>query len=371
MKKIGIITFQDANNFGAILQAYALCEYLLSKGHNAEVIDYISFSKSLNSCSLSLSSIKFLKRDVCRDWKVAFRFFYRLVHIILFPYGKRIEKIIQFRSKFMKLSKRYFSFQEIPYYDVFIVGSDQVWNSRITEGDPAYFLGFGFKSRTIAYAVSVGTNNLNNNDKNYLHNIINIDFISVRERQSFELLKKFTDKPIVETLDPVLLQTEDFWNSLANVGNPPQGKYVLVYHLHSLANLIDYAKKRARKLEGRVVIIEAFPSLLNRIRFTGVEYIYAIDPVDFVATFKGAIEVITDSYHGTAFSVIFKKAFMSLPVGEGGIRISSLLDCLDLKSRSLESCFETVDIDWINVMSLLNERRRISERFISTSLITK
>ena len=213
MKKIGILTFHCAHNYGAVLQCYALQETLKKMGHDVEVIDYrpqylLSPYAVFNINRIkSNNPLKIIKRSIRET-------------ILLGVRLKRYYTFYQFIKNKLSLSSRITKYNIPESYDVYIMGSDQIWNPKITEGfDPVYFGNFNFQKgskKYISYAASMEANELNNQAKNtYKKFLKNFDSISVRENQLAELLQPLSEKNIETVLDPTLLADNQIWDNIA------------------------------------------------------------------------------------------------------------------------------------------------------------
>lgn len=332
--KIGILTFHCAHNYGAVLQCYALQETLKGMGHEVEVIDYRpefllspyevwnirrygsynSFLKRLMLECLTLS------RGIVRH--------------------KAFDLFIQARLCLTKEKTISSSF------DAYIIGSDQVWNPQITKGfHKPYFGYFEFPKedkKYIAYAASMEASSLSKEAKDfYAKALDNFDAISVREKTLTALLQPLTSKKIETVLDPTLLANVDIWSSI--VKRPLlNSKYVLVYQVRPNKNTLRIAQHIADQIGARVIEITAW------VNWRYKKNVYqCCSPEEFLGWIKYASCVVTTSFHGTAFSVIFKRPFYCLKLGKGDTRAASLLQELGLENRMIEKTsspdFQAVD----------------------------
>lgn len=296
--KIGIITYHFARNYGAILQCYALQNYLTNNNNEVTVINYVEENQKKNN------SIFNRKRG-----------FMNLLDIItLLPLAFfRIRKEKKFQ-KFLKEKihcsyeinniEELENFLEEENFDYVISGSDQVWNPYIKDFSKAFFLPFNIKSKKVTYAASIGNAKLENliEYKDYINDF---RYISLREEKSKEIIEKITDKEISVVNDPVTLLEKEEWSNLCE--NIEKKKYLLCYFLHKnyLNEEYKIAKKIAQNKNLKLIMINANFSLksfyLNCIKDVG--------PIDFLSLFKNAEYICTDSFHGTMFSVIFEKNF--------------------------------------------------------------
>lgn len=331
MKKIGILTFHRAHNYGAVLQAYALQEYLRGLGFDVTIVNYtpsylidpyrvIPFKGRFFRSKTCLQKMKFILYSILTIYTRYFRF-------------KAFEKSI---LKLLKLSNSEFSTAEQIQgsFDVIILGSDQIWNDKITNGfDSVYFgqIPNISSSKIISYAASMEAHMLTDSQKSVLkESLAKIDFISVREMQLKDLLRSFISKQISVVLDPTLLCDSSVFNKIAVKPNIKR-KYVLVYQVAYLHETLNYAKRVASRLDATVIQISAAPliSLDQNIK-------QAESVEEFLGWFKHAECIVTTSFHGTAFSLIFKKNFYSIGIKGIDTRISSLLKQINLSDRIVD-----------------------------------
>jgi hypothetical protein len=328
--KIGILTFHDADNHGAVLQAYALKETLKKIEDDTEIINYkqkhiINHYKIIK---IDTQNINLLIKSIIKT----------VVHL----YSKSIKRIKfnSFRSKYMSISKEiFYKASEIKGKDAYVVGSDQVWNSQLTHNDEAYFLKFCNKyDKKISYAASIGKDIIDNNEKQDLEKkICNFDYISVREDSAVKIISGLTDKKVYHVLDPTLLADKAIWEKLIQNDNKKyNNKYLLIYTMEDNEELLRIADLVSKRLNLKVLYIS---DSLKKNRYD-FKIIRKVGPIQFISLFKNASFIITNSFHGTAFSIIFNKDFLTVPHKTLGTRMISLLNTLKLNHRLLNSCEE-------------------------------
>lgn len=354
--KIGILTFHCAHNYGAVLQCYALQEVLQAMGHKVEIIDYrpdylvkqyqVFYAQRLIQQHQIKSVIKACVNEILTFWRRV----------------KRYNAFMNFIETNLNLS-RPVKEKNIPsIYDAYVIGSDQIWNPKITKGfKPIYFCFFPFskgEKKYIAYAASMEAASISNEVKSYYVNALgNFDSISVREEILEKLLQPLTDKKINIVLDPTLLANPAIWHAIAL---PPRinEKYVFVYQVRRDKNASKIAHHIARQLHSTVVEVTGFLSG----RYLKNTY-QSCSPEQFLGWIKHAECIVTTSFHGTAFSVVFNKPFYSLK-GKDDTRAISLLNALHLENRLINSSsapvFENVDYSRINPL-LMNLRKQSME----------
>lgn len=317
--KLATVTFHCAYNYGAVLQAYALVQALKTLGHEACVLDYWP-DKRLKAAD-SIWSPKGGSVGLVINGMIATKYF-SLV--------KKRENFDKFRDKLLpKSSSKYqvigdiLNSQEV--YDGYITGSDQVWNPD-TGIDPVYFLQFAKKmdAKAIAYAPSIGLPKIENKYRDEMATLISgIDVLSSREHRGVEIIKELTGRDATVVVDPVLLLSKEDWAEVVKPMDLPD-RYILVYAVRRRA----YMEKAINKLKKElglpvVMIVGANPAVRG---FINADYVvWDAGPQEFVTMFSRATYVCTNSFHGTAFSIIFEKPFLSFPHTKGDSRISSIL----------------------------------------------
>lgn len=367
MKKIGIITFQRAHNYGAILQAYAL-QNVLSKNYDTEIIDYRNNQieneyKILRICNKSL---KLLIKSII------------LSMLYIIKNTKRYIKFNKFIKQNIKLTESYKSEKELkkcyPKENIYITGSDQVWNYDIAgKKIDAYTLNFGDENiKKIAYAASIGTNELNkNNIEKYIKNISKIDFISVREKNAQKYLNKIIDKPVEVTLDPTLLLTGEEWNKLLLKEKAKYKGYILGYTVASdikeYSKILNYLSSKTGK---KIIHFDKNNKNIKNV----LRNAYTTDPIEFLQLIKNADYVIATSFHATVFSILFHKKFWIIPPQKTSSRMISLLEMLGLKNRIIESFDEFTkrnydeDIDYNKIEEELKAKREKSKNWLNNAI---
>lgn len=334
--KIGILTFHCAHNYGAVLQTYALMNFCRSLGHEVYVIDYrpIYLTKVYDLFSLS--------------------------HWIDHNPQKCIQKVINNIMYFSEQRKRYKAFATfinrlnlIPVkslvesrLDCILIGSDQVWSTEIAGCFDKLFWGQFPKNglKIISYAASCGRAIWNEAETLKVRSFLEqFDSISVREAELQNYLNQVIDKPVYCVLDPTLLVGEKVFDLISSSLVIPK-KYVLTYEVAYMPRLHEYAHDIAKKLGAEVISLEAYPSY-NKVISNPFR---TASPNDFIALFKDASYVITNSFHGTSFSIIYKRNFYTLKFGtKTDERSESLLNLLSLSNRMI-SVGDVVDYNSID-----------------------
>lgn len=222
-------------------------------------------------------------------------------------------------------------------YDVLIAGSDQIWNPCFCH-DENYFLPFG--KGAISYAASIGKSELNEEEESFiLQNLVNIDYISVREEHDAKKLSRAINKDVEVVLDPTLLIGPDFWKKVVSkVKNTTDYEsYDVFYILGDMKKYIPVVNKSLADGK-RVKIISLYnrPEEQELSKNTNIEVVLSAGPIQFVNIIQGASNVYTDSFHATAFACMLEKQFVVFPKGLMNERIHTLLNVFNLKEHFLE-----------------------------------
>lgn len=358
MAKVGIVTFHNAHNYGAVLQCFALQEALRGLGFNAEVINYynVIFTRGYTDGipKFGKSSLKELIRD-----------------LLLFPIkGSRKKKRYNGFSNFifnnLNLSptvnkKNKFDFEK---YDAIIFGSDQIWNKSLTDNDTFFFGDFPYSGSKISYAASAGKGY--KNISNYIRMLKEFDNIGVRELDLKDELISLGFSNVVTNIDPTLLLTADEWKSKLSIIDKPVDDYVLVYPLRERTGTVKMAQEFAKRNDLELVEIGA--QILYRKHKNRIE---TLSPKDFIRLFANAKYVVTNSFHGTVFSIIFNRRFNTVALNDGeDNRAQNLLSNLSIDNNMIQlgESVNFKDIDYDKVNNQLDILREQSKQFLLYSI---
>lgn len=384
MKKIGIITIVKVNNYGAELQAFSLEKKLEQLGFNAEIIDYLYYKNW--HYKDSRKSRPLIKQSI--QQKILYWIKYRLINFIMDcicpifykPLKRRILNFTEFHKKNTRFSKRFTSiaslYKNCPLYDIYMVGSDQVWNPFTSSSIEPYFLTFApSDKKKIAYASSFGVStipaSLKERYSKFLHNL---NCISVREQSGVSLVKELINKDIELVLDPTLLLNKTEWsNVMKQYPNMPQ-KYVLIYQLSDSQPITELALRIGEKYNMKIYRIckRAYANTKNK----GIINILDAGPAEFLSLIYNAAYMVTNSFHGTAFSINFNIPFYSIISSKkkNNSRLESLLNITQLKSRlvkddiNIHSLNISDKIDFTTANTQLNIYRDKSIKYITDSI---
>ena len=355
--KIGILTFQFAHNYGAVLQAASLKNYLCSLGYDAKIIGYkpnrIAKIYSLNPFKQSNSLASICSR------------FTRL------PYRKKqyeqFEKFISelVENKSFKTKEEFI--RKCNEFDVLICGSDQIWNSTITGENGEYFFEDVLNSiAKISYAASFGVKELNDYQqhciKNYLKNFLSI---STREEDGKKEIETILGKKVSIVLDPVFLTNKSTWENLTLKSEFEATEKFIFYDSLAYDEKLIRKTEKLSKLTGHKIY--AVHPIATKQKIDGKQ-LYNVGPYEFLYLIKNAEYVCTDSFHASAFSIIFGKKYCHEKKSDKETRIESLLTRIDAYNAS-----EIIDdIKMINLSNANNDALEahicLSKKYLSDAL---
>ena len=363
--KIAIITMHAARNYGAVLQTYALQHYCEKIGYDAEVIDYKLPNQTTKGYLLNINS-KFKKNVFLKTAYLAKTVLPKCITTKLF--SDFIKRKIR-TTEPVKIEDGGIKY---PKADVYCAGSDQIWNPRANGGfNSAYFLK-GARGKKFSYASSIGIDSLTPSEQSEIKEYLkDFNYISVRELSSIPMLNQIGYSPVC-VLDPTLMLNKDEWNDFSNDFEKEEVNgeaYLLVYYFGNAKAVMNYAsqiaKKRGLKIRRISVGFEKYSNDVIVERY--------ITPERFVSLFSNASYVVTNSFHGTVFSINFEKQFLSYPTTENNARFASVFQMFGLEDRNLRlySADEAVmlsDIDYTSVSAMLENKRKDSFEYIKCAL---
>ncbi len=313
MKKVGILTFQNANNYGALLQAFALQETVRLLGADVSIIDY----------DAPVMKLKEMQQPVFRDFEENY------LHLTPPMTERRM-------------------LEELPL-DVALVGSDQVWNPTLTGGDSTYFLDFASKDTIIAsYAASIGMNTEYVMQKETLFQtqLARFQAISLREASHLDFIRNHIAPtvPLQAHVDPTLLLTHEDYERLLPLEDIKKKGYIFLFSYNFDPFLIDMANLLSLKTGIPLVTVSRYRETF----FTkGAESYDDVEPLKWLSFLRNAGIVLTDSYHGLMLSLIFEKPFyVYTPLRPNVIRILDILKTLHLEDRRLTNIQSIDDISF-------------------------
>lgn len=366
--KIGILTYHRAHNYGAMLQAYALRRILQTMQHEVDFIDYwpkehqeqYALIRPLHGQSLGKRIIAFLAST-----------------LTLVRRYTRIRHFERFASQHLLVpSHVQYAYQEQTIkeqYDCVIVGSDQIWRNKESNGknigfDPVYFgQNLPKNIRCISYAASMGIIDLHEHDIAKLQQYLNrFDTILVRENSLKTLINNLNLQAEV-VLDPTLLLTQEAWNALLPTTPYRKKQYVLYYELLPSLSALAFAREQAHAMQCDLLVMDAVVHTIPRPR-----HISTASPIEFLHAIRDAKYIVATSFHGTAFSVIFEKQFITIGLHSNADRVKTLLKHLHIEDHYHPTPTNIVPtIDYTTVNPLLADMRKQSMQLLTAAIHSK
>lgn len=367
--KIALLSFHNAANYGAALQAYALQCALEQMGHHCEYINYLNDERR-NHYSLS-----YLFRDALKKGKVSAAAKYLAGAPFLLTRKRKFNK---FYKVFLHTTKDEFrNSQEAavlnPYYDRFIVGSDQVWNPDNNGDDAAFLLDFvDDDKKKVSYSSSFGIANIDEAHRViYKNNLSKFKALAVRESIGRDIVKELTGRDATVVLDPVMLLTKEKWLSIVPRHNKHED-YIFSYTNRD-SQISDFFRT-GFKLKGckhyvlsRYTRPQDFLSRTTRVK-------YWMSPQEFVSVIANAKLVVSASFHCLAMSILLNRPFVAILTGDKGKdeRPLNILRALNLESRILSPSMTVSDIqkpiDWESVNKRIEELKESSLDYLTKAL---
>lgn len=348
--KTSVVTIKGLYNYGAVLQGYATCEYLNRIGCNVELIDYYPDTFESDTSILKKIAIQIVTRT------------------------KR-KKLDDFVRKNINLSKKtYRNIQEIKkdsiQSDLYVVGSDQVWNSQLSEGklDPVYFLDFTDSGNKVAFSSSIGRTDITEDElKEMKYYLDKFKAISVREQSAKDLLESVNVSNVVNVLDPVfLLQKEDYKKFIKPV---KYDRYLLVYSFERNETTQKLANEIAKKLNLKIIEVGIFKS-----KYDCDKYVHDAGIEDFLSLIYYADYVVTSSFHGTAFSILLNKQFVSVAPSIRKTRLENITNIFEISDRLIteKSNYDINDlveyIDYNEINKLVEQNSEVGRTFLKQTI---
>lgn len=312
--KIVVSTFNNSkNNYGALFQSCGLYSFLTKLGHE---VSYVTLAQRGKRRS---------KRFVLKA---------RIKKLLLLPYKKKMEQRVRKLRQFARETQNQIVyrdqaalFADPPIADVYLSGSDQVWNPVAMHED--LFLAYAPEgAKRISYAASMGNEKIPEGNKARFAELIGqYEAVSVREDTVVDIVKPFTDKPVYQHIDPVFLKSREEWEMLES----PYAK--LKHKQYILTYIIDWNAafaKRLAELKKQTGLPIVSINLGNIKKIGADQVIYDASPNEFLYLLHHAAVVVATSFHGVAMSVVYNKPFLPLAGGTMPTRIQSLMRHFDI-----------------------------------------
>lgn len=362
--KVSIVTLHRVFNYGSILQAYASQKMFENNGYDTEIIDYITEQRTLKRQFNTIPNT--VKKD----------FFHKNIYLLFKSFSLYLKQKTfgNFMKKNINLtSKKYITQNDLmndpPKSDIYITGSDQVWNSKYNEGiDKGFYLDFTNSPNKYAYVSSFGMDKIPKDEKSETLKLLKkYKKISVREDNAEHILDDLGIKKHELLIDPTLQLKKEDWRALESK-RLIKDKYVLLMLLYNEDNnATEYAREIADKLGYKLVKLSwemKKPKKVDKL-FTHRT------PQDFLSLFDNAEFIVTNSFHGLAFSINLNKEFIVVKRNEFNSRIDSLLRLTSLESRQFDKDYFDLSIinkkiDYNKVNKILDKEREKANSFINS-----
>lgn len=357
--KVGILTIHCNYNYGALLQSYALQEHLKSLGHDVSIINYRpSYLESLlpryalrpTRHLRTYFRKNFIETRTLRDKFFKFRDFEELLQLT--DAARTKDEIGRIASNF----------------DYVVFGSDQIWCSMFNGREDVWYGNIGCESvKKVSYAASAGDAVYTPDELSLIIPLLNqFKAVSVREEKLYNLLRPLVDSKIPMTcvLDPSLMVSPKVWEKWYKpIRND---RYIVVRMARDYNGIYEVAEKLAQQLKCKIVNVD-----VRAISFNSAYGVKAYSPAEFVSLVRNAQCVLTNSFHGTAFSLVTNTPFYTIRMGDNqDERSQNLLDSLGLSDRMIEKgvcpTFESINYDEVN--KRLDALRKESQQFLYSQI---
>ena len=344
-----------------------------------------TFTTNYGTCLQSFALMKALEKMSVSKEEIA----YRLIPIAKSPgyphsnkgLKQRLKNMVNMHSRkqFVAFEDRYMKYASVRSLtdfslynseaDAFVCGSDMIWNPKFSHELSEYYLDFANKY-SFSYSASFGQSDIDVSKYKWIKECMSkLREISVREPQSAVIAGKFTDRNIEITVDPVLLLDQDDWNKIA-LGDNTSGDYIFVYSVNTTKLLNDFVNKLSKQTGLKIIHSGGNPGAVLK---QGLSKVFT--PDRWLQLIRDAKYIVTDSFHGTAFSVIFRKNLFTITNGDPNtgfnMRMSDFLGGLGLDDRIFISVPEKIDcsdIDYSDAENLLNKQIDHSLKYLQMNL---
>lgn len=361
MKKVGILTLHNSYNYGALLQSYATYKFL-NKKYDVVFIDYQnSFEKKYNKIFSYRKTLSFKKNVMNFLKNTIFKSFYWC--------NKSFNDFIRLLPKTDKIISEDLTLYN---FDTIISGSDQIWNPEIFGNiiDEKYLLKFQTNAKKISFASSLGSYELEKKDEEiFKRNLNTFENISVREEYAKEILENIVNKNIKVVCDPTMLLSNKEWNELINNNKVklPTEKYILIYLMSKFEDYEDIIVKYARENNYKIAFIT-----FSDIKRKNIDYYFkGLNPLEFLYVLKNAEVVLTNSFHGTIFSLMLNKEFYSLYFSKNPKRCENLLKQFELSNRLIKK-YEDIEknekINYEKINKMIESISNDSKKWLTDSI---
>lgn len=344
--KIGIVTVYNSQNCGSFLQAYALFKFVDNMGYD------VAFAKN----RISYKTSGFLYKTL-----IALKY-------LLIGQKSKAKRIYKTTCDFHKIRNKLFKIRTVSKNDICIYGSDTIWDfdNEYFNKEWRHYWGNNFGGRKIAYAPSIGTvaNETILNNSSLCDCIKNFYKVGVRDKNTYSVVSDVFDKErkVEYVIDPTMLMTKEFYEKIAS--KCEEKDFVLFYYFGRIKSdymneVREYAKRNGKKI------------ICFGDNISDVDKQLCFNPLDMMAYYSKADLIITNTFHGNVFSIIFNKPFVN--IDEGKSKVNDLLENFGLSERTIDesSLFNEVtlkEIDYKKVNSILEEKRKSSGDYIKNAI---
>lgn len=358
--RVGFVTFHRAINYGAALQTAALSKYINDNICPCEVIDFVPNNNGRPSSSK-------LRRCLSRVKAMAYSVFF-------YKKNQKKKKFEKFFKKHIFASKRtYFGDKDIcdkpPKYDIYLSGSDQILNTTLTGNSRAFYLSFVGEGKKISYASSFGRKEVSDTEIDFIKEYLpSFEILSVREKSAGEIILREIGRSCVDVADPVFLLDGATWRKMSKKLRL-QGKYILVYAMENsemMANAIE-ALREAYNYPMYIICGGDSAQELDG------EKICGLGPSEFIGAIEGAEMVLTNSFHGTAFSMIFGKKLYCVSHTTRNARLENILAEVDMEDMLISPKTEKKNIvkkmiNGVSAYENLKPRIDVSKKYLADNI---
>jgi len=386
-KTIGILTLQHSNNYGAMYQAYALSKYLENLGYDIFILDYEMTRDNASLSEYFTHPISFIQKLLSRKEQIVNQFVDKKSSISTIDRKKGFINIFDdFRKNYLNITKEEYNYKKLldncPKADIYICGSDQIWAADFLFTSPAFLLGFVPKNtKRVSYAASFGKNELEPYLKKIFTKYINkFDAISVREKSGIDIVEKISELDINHVVDPTLLLNKTDYSEIIDYSLVPDESYIFLYKLNQNKELSDWMDECINNIAKK----QNFSILA-----VSTNLVYSFDekykelyptPGQLLGLIEKSSYTVTNSFHGTVFSIILQVKFLSFArdiyKDKQNVRMEELLSKLNLESFYCEAFLNVNEIyekiskeyPYQNVFEKLEKMKNISENFIQKAL---
>lgn len=348
--KVFVVTFYG-NNYGSSLQAFALQSQLRECGYDSYLVSYPVYHSNVKFSPLKKLKL-FLKPEPNYSLLNKIR---RKIEINVYKEkNRKIDEFITRRNKIITYDECLKMLDAES--SILLSGSDQVWSVLNGPIPDFYLCNFGSKSvRRMSYAASIGLSSLSKTQKEYYKNALkDFNVVSFREKHAYEILGPVLEKDVRVDVDPTLLYSKEFWDQYCSTKMVSE-KYIFVYMLRPDKELIKTARLLARSMKCKIIYMGQY-----NYHYYGIQTLNTAGVEDFISCIKYAEAVLTNSFHGTVFSILYGKKFANKRIASTSSRAENLLKLIGLEDHLIDSCnnyskaFEVYDVEsvWRRIDSM-------------------